>query len=63
MGSGIKMDFGSEEFIGQGGLKVKKGDVITVDGTAGKVFRGKVEVKQIEVDPKLRRWLTLIPAN
>ncbi|MBI3859425.1 MAG: pyruvate, phosphate dikinase [Thaumarchaeota archaeon] len=44
-------------FVTRGGEKVAEGDVITIDGTSGNVFRG--EVKTIEPEPSPEFWRLL----
>ncbi len=38
----IKVDYASDTFIAKGGVVVKKGDVITLDGSTGEVMLGQV---------------------
>jgi pyruvate, orthophosphate dikinase len=38
----LKVDYGSESFTARGGVTVRKGDIITLDGSTGEVMLGEV---------------------
>ncbi|RII29919.1 MAG: pyruvate, phosphate dikinase [Geobacter sp.] len=38
----IKVDYNAESFVARGGVVVKKGDIITLDGSCGEVMQGAV---------------------
>ncbi len=42
----IKVDYSSESFVANGGVVVKKGDIITLDGSTGEVMLGEVPTVQ-----------------
>ncbi len=41
--SGISIDYEAEKFVTDGGVTVKKGDIISLDGSAGEVFLGEIK--------------------
>jgi pyruvate,orthophosphate dikinase len=45
----IKVDYKAEEMTAKGGLVLKKGDVITLDGSTGEVMKGAVPTVQPEM--------------
>ncbi|TLM65290.1 MAG: pyruvate, phosphate dikinase [Deltaproteobacteria bacterium] len=45
----IKVDYKAQQFTAKGGLVVKKGDVITLDGSSGEVMMGQVPTVQPEL--------------
>ncbi len=45
----IKVDYAAQQFTARGGLVVKKGDVITLDGSTGEVMLGLVATVQPEL--------------
>jgi len=45
----IKVDYKAQEFAAQNGVVIKKGDVITLDGSTGEVMKGQVPTVQPEL--------------
>jgi pyruvate,orthophosphate dikinase len=45
----ISVDYRNQEFTARGGVVVKKGDIITLDGTTGEVMKGAVATVQPEL--------------
>jgi len=45
----IKVDYANQQFTSRGGLVVKKGDIITLDGSLGEVMLGQVPTVQPEL--------------
>jgi pyruvate, orthophosphate dikinase len=61
----IKVDYVAEQFTTSDGTVVKKGDFITIDGGAGKVYLGEVPTIDPEIDEnfeKLMGWADEIRA-
>ncbi|MDA4125031.1 MAG: pyruvate, phosphate dikinase [Thaumarchaeota archaeon] len=46
-------------FITKGGERVAKGEIITIDGTAGTVYRGEVRTVEPEISPEFARLLDM----
>ena len=44
--SEIKVDYNAQTFVARGGVVIKKGDVITLDGSSGEVIKGAVATVQ-----------------
>ncbi|HXV20481.1 MAG TPA: pyruvate, phosphate dikinase [Desulfuromonadales bacterium] len=42
----IKVDYKSQQFVARGGVVVRKGDIITLDGSTGEVMKGAVPTVQ-----------------
>ncbi|HAD04815.1 MAG TPA: pyruvate, phosphate dikinase, partial [Desulfuromonas sp.] len=45
----IKVDYKAQEFTARGGVVIKKGEIITLDGTTGEVMKGAVPTVQPEL--------------
>ncbi|MEK9179568.1 MAG: PEP/pyruvate-binding domain-containing protein, partial [Patescibacteria group bacterium] len=43
--------------------RIKEGDVLTVNGSAGEIYKGKVEIKEAEVEHKLYKTKTRVYVN
>jgi pyruvate,orthophosphate dikinase len=54
--SEIEISSGNESFTTKSGLRVRRGDVITIDGTTGNVYSGEVRM----VDPEASRELSML---
>ncbi|MCS7094699.1 MAG: pyruvate, phosphate dikinase [Thaumarchaeota archaeon] len=55
----IRIDLEREQFVTESGLVVKKGDVVTIDGSTGYVMLGEVPTVEPEMTEELRtllRW-------
>jgi pyruvate,orthophosphate dikinase len=44
--SDIKVDYKAQQFVARGGVVIRKGDIITLDGTTGEVMQGAVPTVQ-----------------
>ena len=60
VGTGVRIDIQSGEVVGEGGVSVKRGELVTVDGTTGLVWGGHVEVEKRELDLNLVGWIQRI---
>ncbi|MCY3879492.1 MAG: PEP-utilizing enzyme [Rhodobacteraceae bacterium] len=49
---------GERILIARGGLKLKEGDLITVDGTTGRVLRGRAELVEPSLDKTFEKFLS-----
>ncbi len=45
----IKVDYKAQQFVARGGVVIKKGDIITLDGSTGEVMNGSVPTVQPEL--------------
>ncbi|MDI7861396.1 pyruvate, phosphate dikinase [Rhizobiaceae bacterium n13] len=55
----MRVDMRNEHLIGLGGLTLKKGDIITIDGSSGQVLKGIVPMLQPELSGdfgKIMQW-------
>ncbi|MDG7011103.1 MAG: pyruvate, phosphate dikinase [Nitrososphaerota archaeon] len=55
--SEIEIDMGAEFFTTKSGERVAKGEVVTIDGTTGRVYRGAVRMVEPEPSPELTALL------
>ncbi|MCS6788254.1 MAG: pyruvate, phosphate dikinase, partial [Aigarchaeota archaeon] len=53
----IRIDLEAEQFVTEGGVVVRKGDVITIDGSTGNVMLGEVPTVEPEMTEELRTLL------
>ena len=60
--SNLKIDLEMEAFHSPSGDIVKKGDLLTIDGTSGNIYLGKIPLKypKFDEDPYLKRYAELI---
>ncbi|WP_305043340.1 pyruvate, phosphate dikinase, partial [Geoalkalibacter sp.] len=56
----IKVDYAKQEFTTRGGLLIKKGDVITLDGSTGEVMQGAVPTVAPELTGEFGRLMTWV---
>lgn len=55
----MRVDLRNETLIGVGGVMLKKGDIITIDGSSGQILKGSVAMQQPELSGdfgKLMAW-------
>lgn len=55
--SDIVIDYAGGKFTGKGGFVVNKGDYISVDGTDGTVYSGRIQTKKAELTSYFRTFL------
>ncbi len=55
--SDIVIDHASRTFTGKGGLSVREGDFISVDGTEGVVYLGRIQTRQAQITSYFRTFL------
>lgn len=53
----IRIDLEAEQFVTEGGVVVRRGDVITIDGSTGNVMLGEVPTVEPEMTEELRTLL------
>ncbi|WP_305044147.1 pyruvate, phosphate dikinase [Geoalkalibacter sp.] len=56
----IKVDYTKQEFTTRGGLVIKKGDIITLDGSTGEVMQGAVPTVAPELTGEFGRLMTWV---
>jgi len=56
----IKVDYASQQFTARGGVVIKKGDVITLDGSSGEVMLGVVPTVQPELTGDFGQLMTWV---
>lgn len=60
VGTGVRVDILSGEVVGEGGVIVKRGELVTIDGASGLVWGGDVAVEKRELDLNLVGWIQKI---
>ncbi len=56
----IKVDYRAQQFTARDGVVIKKGDVITLDGSTGEVMKGAVPTVQPELSGDFGRLMTWV---
>ena len=55
--SEIEISQNGTTFMTKSGVRIAKGETITIDGTSGKVYRGKVDMVEPDLSPEFSRLL------